>query len=310
MIQSLAAPEFNLRYTLESGQTFRWRRTNDGYLGIIGGSVVAVRQTGDQLFYDTSHPEVLDEAWLRRYFALDVDLPAILDDIDRDAQIHEAIQRYRGLRIMRQEPWECLASYILSSFNNIKRIEGMIERLAQRFGAPVSLQGYAAHTFPTAQAIAEAPLDVLAALGLGFRAAYLRDAARQVLEQRSDLSSLKHLPYDEAKATLLTVPGVGDKVADCVLLFGHDQLEAFPIDVWIERVLRFHFRRALPPRSRQHAFARRHFGRCAGYAQQYLFHHYRNKQHHHALSVVQWSRPSVPVPPRPEVAAALQNIAS
>ena len=308
MIQSLAAPEFHLRHTLESGQTFRWRRTDDGYLGVVGGGFVALRQEGEQLLFDTSHPHVLNDAWLHRYFALELDLPVILRDIDRDAQIHEAIHRYRGLRIIRQEPWECLASYILSSFNNIKRIEGMIERLAQRFGAPIALHGYTAHAFPTAQQIADAPVETLVGLGLGFRAAYLRDAAQQIIERRVDLASLVSCPYEEAKAAIRALPGVGDKVADCALLFSHDHWEAFPIDVWIERALRFYFRRTLPPPARRHAFARRHFGRFAGYAQQYLFHYRRNRHQQRPLSVAAWPRTPV-TPPRAEVIAAWRGIA-
>ena len=304
-MNSLAAPEFDLRHTLASGQTFRWRRTaDDGYLGVIAGALVEVWQEGDRLHYRASSPAI-DDAFLIRYFSLDRDLPAILDDIDRDPHIHDAVRRYRGLRLIRQEPWECLASYILSSFNNIRRIEGMIERLAQRFGAPVSLDGYASHAFPTVQAIAAASIDTLTGLGLGFRAAYLRDAAQQIAQERVDLSSLSRLPYDEAKAILLTLPGVGDKVADCILLFSQEQTEAFPIDVWMERALRFYFRRKLPSRARQHAFARRHFGRYAGYAQQYLFHHLRHKQRVPELPL---ATPCAAVSqPRPEVTAALAH---
>ncbi len=303
-MKSLAAPDFDLQQTLASGQTFRWRRTaEDGYLGVVAGALVAVRQDGDRLRYRASSPAI-DDAFLKRYFSLDCDLPAILDDIDRDPYIHDAVRRYRGLRLIRQEPWECLASYILSSFNNIRRIEGMIERLAQCFGAPVALDGYASHAFPTVQAIAGASLETLTGVGLGFRAAYLRDAAQQIAENRVELSTLSQLPYDEAKAILLTLPGVGDKVADCILLFSQEQTQAFPIDVWMERALRFYFRRKLPPRARQHAFARRHFGRYAGYAQQYLFHHLRHTQR--APQLPPASR--VPVlPPRPAMTAALAH---
>ena len=180
-MNQLDAPDFSLRHTLESGQTFRWRRTVDGYIGVVAGGVIDVRQDGQRLRYRSSAPETLNDAWLRRYFALDLNLPAILRDIDRDAQIHEAIRRFHGLRVIRQEPWECLVSYILSSFNNIRRIEGMIDRLARHGGAPVRLGAYAAHTFPTAEALAGTSVETLRSLGLGFRASYVRDAARVLL---------------------------------------------------------------------------------------------------------------------------------
>lgn len=307
MIQSLDAPDFDLRHTLESGQTFRWRRAGEGYLGVVGGGLVEIAQDGPRLRYRASDPATLNDAWLTRYFALDLNLPAILRDIDRDVHIHEAVRRYRGLRLIRQEPWECLASYICSSFNNIRRIEGMIERLAQRFGAPVSLDGRIGHTFPSAQAIAEAPLETLTALGLGFRAAYLRQTAQRIVAGGVDVASLRLLPYEEAKATLLSLPGVGDKVADCILLFSQGQMQAFPIDVWMERALRFYFRRRLPPRRRLHAFARRHFGAYAGYAQQYLFHYLRCKtRRDDAPALPVTPRAAVPQP-RPAVAAAFAH---
>ncbi len=314
-MNQIDAPDFSLRHTLESGQAFRWRCTEGGYVGIVDGGVVEVRQEGPRLLYRSSAPETLNDAWLRRYFALDLDLPVLLRDINRDPQIHEAIRRFRGLRVIRQEPWECLASYILSSFNNIKRIEGMIERLARQFGAPVRLDAYAGHTFPTVEALADAPIETLTDLGLGFRAAYLRDTARAVRDRRVDLAGLRRVSYDEAKAALVALPGVGDKVADCVLLFGCEQMEAFPIDVWIERALGFHFRRHLPLRSRLHVFARRHFGRWAGYAQQYLFHHLRSKARTPELRAVAPSAPSAPsterrpAAPRPAVASALAQTA-
>ena len=268
------APAFSLEHTLESGQTFRWRRMGAGYLGVVAGGVVEVRQEGEQLYARSSAPERLHADWLRRYFALDLDLPYILREIDRDPQIHAAILRYAGLRIVRQESWECLASYILSSFNNIKRIEGMIARLALRFGARVQWNGREAHAFPAVECVAAASEAQLRSLGLGFRAAYLRDTARALMASQCDLHALATQPYAAAKTALLALPGVGDKVADCVLLFSHDHWEACPIDVWVHRALRPHFRRR-PSQANMHLFARRHFGRYVGYAQQYLFHDLR-----------------------------------
>jgi len=267
----LPAQDFSLAHTLASGQVFRWQPVNGGYVGLIGRTAVTAHQAGERLAIETDG--AVDAERLRRYFALDQDLPTILRAIDVDPTIHDAIQSYAGLRIIRQDLWECLASFILSSFNNITRLQGMIERLCRRFGARHN--GHHWWTFPEPAAIAGAPERTLRALGLGFRAPYLKAAARLMADGRLDAARLRRLSYDEAKEILLTVPGVGDKVADCIALFGLQRYEAFPIDVWTERVLRGYVRRR-PTRTRLHQFARRHFGPYAGYAQQYLYHHARH----------------------------------
>ncbi|MBI4355316.1 MAG: 8-oxoguanine DNA glycosylase [Candidatus Omnitrophica bacterium] len=271
----LPARNFSLGHTLASGQVFRWQTLDDGYLGLLGRSVVHVRQAGERLECETRDSAVTPER-LRHYFALDHDLPAILRTVDVDPQIHEALQSFAGLRVIRQEPWECLASFICSSFNNIKRLQGMIERLCRRFGrvTPTGDAGARWWTFPEPTAIARASERTLRELGLGFRAPYLKAAARLVADGRLDAARLRRQPYEQAKQRLQTVPGVGDKVADCIALFALQQYEAFPIDVWTERILKRYVHRQ-PTRARLHRFARRHFGAYAGYAQQYLYHQVR-----------------------------------
>ena len=270
----LAAPDFSLQASLSSGQAFRWREHAGWHYGFLGRSVVKVRQEGDQLLYETSDAALAPEA-LRRYFALDLDLAGILSTIDADLQIHAAIQRHRGLRVLRQDGWETLASFICASFNNIKRIEGMIERLCQAYGDPVALNGFRGFSFPAPRAIADAPERALRSLGLGYRAPYLRATARLVLDGRFSLDQVRRAGYPAAKAALLGCDGVGDKVADCVALFGFEKYEAFPVDVWIERAMRYYFRHRKATRARLHAYALRHFGPYAGYAQQYLYHYVR-----------------------------------
>ena len=270
----VSAPEFSLRHTLECGQAFRWQLRNGAYYGFIGACAVRARQEEAALTIETVDPS-LTEADVIRYFALDLDLPAILQSIDVDGQIHEAIERFRGLRVLRQEPWECLASFILSSFNNIPRIQGMIDRLAQTYGTPASFNGFSGCVFPSASTIARVSERRLEELGLGFRAAYLRKTARMIADGKLPLETLKRVDYALAKRALLTCDGVGDKVADCVALFGLEKYEAFPIDVWMQRAMRYYFRARKMTTGRAHEFAHRHFGRYAGYAQQYLFHHVR-----------------------------------
>lgn len=279
------AQDFSLADTLASGQTFRWRFKHGAFYGFIparpdahgaggAGCAVRVRQHGSLLAVETVDSR-LTAADVIHAFALDLDLAPILASIDVDAQVHEALRRFRGLRIMRQDPWECLASFICSSFNNIMRIQGMLERLCQHFGTPLAFNGFRGCSFPSAETLARVPERRLRELGLGFRAPYLKRSARLVAEGTLPFEALRRTDYVVTKAALLRCAGVGDKVADCVALFGLQKYEAFPVDVWIERAMRYYFRTRTPTRARLHDFARRHFGRYAGYAQQYLYHYVR-----------------------------------
>ena len=275
MLFEVPAPDFSLQATLASGQSFRWHSHDQWFYGVVGTVALKVRQEGDRLQGIASDPAFTPER-LARYFALDLNLGDILSSIDVDIPIHQAITRYRGLRVLRQESWETLASFILASFNNIVRIEGMIERLCQAYGEPVSLNGFRSFAFPAAERIASASERRLRGLGLGYRAPYLRQTARLVAEGRLRFDHLRRVDYAEAKRALLACDGVGDKVADCVALFGFEKYVAFPIDVWIERAMRYYFRHRRMTRARLHAYAQHHFGPYCGYAQQYLYHHARH----------------------------------
>ena len=268
------APEFSLQASLSSGQTFRWHTHNGWTYGFIGPAALTIRQEGDRLFCESSDPRLTESA-IRRYFALDLNLPEILSSVDADMQIHQAILRHRGLRVLRQEGWETLASFICASFNNIKRIEGMIERLCQAYGEPVSLNGFRGFGFPRPEVIAGTSERRLRSLGLGYRAPYLKATARLVAEGKLSFAQLRRVDYDATKRALLRCEGVGDKVADCVALFGCEKYAAFPIDVWMERAMRYYFRHRKMTRKGLHDYARRHFGPYAGYAQQYLYHDVR-----------------------------------
>ena len=272
----LPAKDFSLQATLASGQTFRWREHGEWFYGFLGRSVVKARQEGERLFCESADPALTPNR-IRHYFALDLDLAEILRSIDVDMQVHEAIRRHRGLRVLRQDGWETLASFICASFNNIKRIEGMIEGVCQAYGDPVALNGFRGFSFPRPDTIAAASERALRSLGLGYRAPYLRATARLVADGKLPMSQLRQVDYEAVKRALLACEGVGDKVADCVALFGFEKYEAFPIDVWVRRALALY----LPPReltlTRMHAFAAAHFGPYAGYAQQYLYHWLRQQ---------------------------------
>ncbi len=271
----LDAPDFSLTATLRSGQAFRWVTAGEWWVGVLGTTVLKVKQDGAQLLCESSDP-ALTAASLHHYFALDLNLPEILSSINVDMQIHQAINRYRGLRVLRQDGWETLGSFILASFNNITRITGMIDRLCQAYGEPVALKGLRSFSFPRPEVLARVSEARLRSLGLGYRVPYLRATARLVAEKQLPLEQLRRLDYETTRRALLGCDGVGEKVADCVALFGCEQYEAFPIDVWMERVMRYYFRHRRMTPAGLRAYARRHFGPYAGYAQQYLYHAVRN----------------------------------
>lgn len=268
--------DFNLEYSLECGQAFRWAKVNDCYYGVIGESLVKLRQDDCNLFYKIYGDLTIEE--LYRYLAIDTDLGYILNSIDVDEYIRSAISIYRGLRILRQDPWECLASFILSSCNNIPRIKQMILNLSMKFGASIRTDDFVAFTFPAPSDIANAGLKSLESLRLGFRADYLLEAARKLVNGYISLDKIRSSDYSIAKSHLLTVTGIGDKVADCILLFSMEKYEAFPVDVWIERIMERLYFEGEPTNPRLiGSFAREHFGRFAGYAQEYLYRYARER---------------------------------
>ena len=266
---------FDLGASLESGQAHRWKKSNDWYAGVVHGEFIQIRQTGQVVeFASGPSPEETAAIMLRDYFRLDDDIDAIYSDINRDGRVASMVRKYPGLRILRTEPWECLVAFICSANNNIARIHQLMERMSDEFGSPLTLNGLTRHTFPSPANLAEAGEDELRRLGLGFRAPYVDQASRAVLEGKLDLPALVRMPYPEAKAALMEQKGIGSKIADCIAVFSLEKLEAFPIDVWIRRALaEWYFPgQKTPPDRILLEWAQEHFGRYGGYAQQYLFH--------------------------------------
>ena len=214
---------------------------------------------------------------IERYLALDVSLPKIFATFPDDPMLHQAARKHRGLRVIRQEPWECLASFIASSTKQIVQIRQIVGLLAQRFGEPIDAEH---HAFPTVSAIARVSHQQLWDCKLGFRAKNLLAAARMIDGGRLDLNALRAMDYDRALEELTQLPGVGEKIANCVLLFACGFDHAFPIDVWIERALRriyFPGKKRITARELRQ-FTRSHFGPYAGWAQQYLFFNERSQK--------------------------------
>ncbi len=266
----LRVSDFSLRQTLECGQAFRWQRNGEGYTGVVGNGVWKVSQEGDTLFVETDPPVPPEE--IVRYFSLDLNLQEMLSPLREDPVLEDALKEFWGLRILKQDPWECLGSYIFSSFNNVKRIASLVENLSVRFGMPVGSNGALRYTFPAPEKIAALKSSDLFPIRPGFRDRYLLETARAVSEGRFRLEKLHRMETAEAKEALLTLPGVGEKVADCILLFAYGRMEAFPIDVWIERALRkCYFRGRRRSYRKMQRFAEKKFGGTSGYAQQYLY---------------------------------------
>ena len=266
---------FDLGASLESGQAHRWKKSDDWYAGVIRGEFIQIRQNAQVVeFSSVPSPEEAAAKMLRDYFRLDDDIDAIYSDLNRDGRVAAMVNKYPGLRILRTEPWECLVAFICSANNNIARIHQLMERMSDEYGSPLTLNGLTRHTFPSPADLAEAGEDELRRLGLGFRAPYVDQASRAVLEGKLDLPALVRMPYPEAKAALMEQKGIGSKIADCIAVFSLEKLEAFPIDVWIRRALaEWYFPgQKTPPDRALLEWAQHHFGRYGGYAQQYLFH--------------------------------------
>ena len=277
---------FYLDVTLCCGQVFRWNKVDNWWYGVADDKAFKVRQLGNLVEFEN-----VDWPFVENYFSLDVDLQKIGAKINKDPHIGKALKEYFGLRLIRQDPWECLISYICATYKSIPAIRHMLNNMAQKFGEKTSLDGREFYKFPKPKALAKATEQDLKACGLGYRSKYVFSATRRICKEGLDLEALRQLPYMEAKQTLMELPGVGAKVADCVLLFSLGKTEAFPVDVWVKRVILNHYADKLTPElfhrlsahsslssqdyRRLSEFGRSYFGEYAGYAQEYLYHYER-----------------------------------
>jgi N-glycosylase/DNA lyase len=262
-VNTIDAPDFDLRLTLDSGQVFRFRPRGDGWLVNARDRFFYVEQRGERLAFDGVEPE-----FLVRYFRLDDDHAATIRALEFDPLVSGAARRFRGLRIVRQDPWECLVTFICSSISNIPKIRLNVDAIAASFGRPVRLGAERSFAFPDPGGLRDE--GKLRAAKVGFRAAYLLAANERVREPW--LEGLRRLPLDSARTELMALPGVAEKIADCVLLFSLDFTGAFPVDVWIHRIVqRAYFRnRAVSP-ARVREWASRRFGALAGHAESFLY---------------------------------------
>ena len=284
--------DFSLEHTLECGQVFRWKRldSEDGggkFSGLIGNTPVKVWQNGKHLYWE-SYRNKSDREKLRNYFSLDENLQKILNEINVDGHINKAIQQYWGLRLIRQQPWECLLGYVCSPRTKIAHISKSLDLIAENFGEKVEFQGKEFFTYPEPEALSDVvpkSLKKKCSLKTFKLANYIVHTAKKIVKEKIDLEGMKKIPYEEAHAEIKNFLGVGPKVADCVCLFSLEKTEAFPIDVWVKRLMdEFYIGKKSAGKNLTEKnywelgdFAREKFGDYAGYAQEYLYYFYRKK---------------------------------
>jgi N-glycosylase/DNA lyase len=281
----LAVP-FNLDVTLCCGQVFRWTKKGDWWYGVVRNQAFKIRQVNAELEFANA-----DEKFVENYFGLDDDLQEIRAKIGRDKHIRKALREFWGLRVVRQDPWECLISYVCATYKSIAAIKNMLFKLSKKFGEKVSFDGCDFYTFPTPEKLAKTTESDLMECGLGYRAKYVLETSRKIVDNDFDLEGLRKMPYQQAKKELVSFPGVGLKVADCTLLFSLGKREAFPVDIWVKRAILKHYATNFPEAfiekisshdslsngeyEKLNEFGRTYFGEYAGYAQEYLYHYER-----------------------------------
>ncbi|MDL2224748.1 DNA-3-methyladenine glycosylase 2 family protein [Eubacteriales bacterium OttesenSCG-928-M02] len=264
----------DLSHTFSSGQAFRFYPTDRGYRGIANGRVLEITALAEGEFQLYPVDGELSTGFWKWFLDLDTDYSAIHRLLSFDEPVREGIAYAPGMRLLNQDPFETTISFILSANNNIRRIQHIIEHLCKAVGKPIE-GGYA---FPTPQAIAALSEMELRSLGMGYRARYVQKTAQMVADG-FDLPTLAHMEYPAAKAAIQSLPGVGPKVADCILLFSLGHRCAFPQDTWVKKCMEKYY--GLLPGQNVESFVEQRFGHLAGYANHYLFHHIRNREENH-----------------------------
>lgn len=275
---------FNLDLTLCCGQVFNWTKKDNCWYGVIEETPVKISQFDPQ---NLEFENVSSEK-IKNYFSLDDNLGEIAQKIARDEYIKEALSRFWGLRIIKQNPWECLISYICATYKSIAAIRSMLFKLSKKFGIQKKIDNFTFYTFPKPIELHSAKTSDLIDCGLGYRSKYVLETTKIILNNNSFFVELRKKPYIQAKKQLIQLPGVGHKVADCILLFSLGKTDAFPVDIWVKRAIINHYSdyfdsqflsqisksRAISNSAYQriNEFGRNYFGLYAGYAQEYLFH--------------------------------------
>lgn len=268
--------DFNLAHIFDCGQCFRWNKEDDGsYTGVVQNKVINVEQNGSNIIFDNM--DLNDyETILKNYFDMDTDYSDIKKNINVDDTMSTAIKFGEGIRILNQDEWEIMISFMISANNRIPMIKKVIENISKSFGSYIcNYKGKDYYSFPTAQKLSEAPLELIQECKAGFRSERIKEAATRFLIEKDTIYNLKNKTYDEGLEYLKTYKGIGDKVANCILLFSMKQFDTFPVDVWVRRVMQTLYVDNDTNDKEIRKFAENKFGKLSGYAQQYLFYYAR-----------------------------------
>ncbi len=261
----------NLENTINSGQVFLWTKQKEFWYGINGQDILKINNLGKIISYSNKKYD---------FFRNIDDIKEIIKSISKDKTTKIAVKKYLGLRLIRQDPFQCFISFIVSSNSNIQKIKSSLEKISIKFGKKIQFDNKEFYMFPEPKKIANATIQEIQNCGVGYRAKFIIDAAKMVESRQIDFEYLKKSNYQDAKDMILTVPGIGNKVADCILLFSLDKLEAFPLDRWMIRILKKYYLEKFELETKSitekqyntlHEKIVKHFGPYAGYAQQFLF---------------------------------------
>lgn len=268
--------DFDPVHIFECGQCFRWNKEEDNsFTGVAFERVLNVKSEDDKIILSNTNLEDFNNIWYN-YFDLERDYGEMKEELSEDEILKEAVKFGSGIRILKQEPFETLISFIISANNAIPRIKSSIERLSKRYGKYIgeyNCKDY--YAFPTAEALSKVDVEELKETKIGFRAKYVSSAAKRVYNGEADLNDIKTLDTDEAREKLMEFQGVGPKVSDCILLFAMEKYDAFPIDVWVKRIMEYFYLKEDTSMKKIQRYGEEKFKDLAGFAQQYLFYYAR-----------------------------------
>ena len=261
----------NVENSINSGQVFLWKKNKEFWYGVNGDDVLKVDENGNANSYQNYNVD---------FFRKKDNLDKIIKSISKDKTVKIAVKKFQGLRILRQDPFQCLISFIVSSNSNIPKIKSNIENISKKFGKKIKFQNQEFFLFPNPKKLAKVPINEITSCGVGYRAKFIKEAAKIIDKKEIDFDYLKKCDYQDAKENICQIPGVGNKVADCVLLFSLDKLEAVPLDRWIIRILEKYYSKKFEINTKTitkkqynilHKKIVNHFGPFARYSQQFLF---------------------------------------
>lgn len=271
--------DFSIHQIAESGQTFRWNSDgNGGYTGVAFGKVINIKQSGNSITINGANEAEYQSIW-KHYFDMDSNYGRLKDSLrGKDEHLDNAIEFGNGIRILNQDVWEMTISFIISGNNNIPRIKKSIDLICERYGNFIKdIEGKKYYSFPTPKQLSGATVEDLRACGVGYRDSYIFRTTRAVLEKEVDLELVKTMHIDDAREELKKLTGIGDKVADCILLFSCNKKNAFPVDTWVKKILSTYYNFEKTSNKEINRFANEYFGEYCGIAQQYLFYYIRSK---------------------------------